>query len=135
LLSLIIPKITYTHDLLGLYNQLPTKLTDSIEKQYYCLNNKANTNDLAELELRISTKEETDDEIKEWEKKNPPKKKEYTIKAVLERNIDMFVTWRYMYEVKSDLEFYNYEHLLLSYIATSLRNHLEHVLKKSQGKE
>lgn len=118
------------HDLLSLYEVLPSNLRKEIEKNY----NKGRDDQKAkyptlvsEIHLALSSSEISDEELEEWDDNNP-KDIEHSIESMLTKHKNMFVTWRYIYEVESDdliVYYYPYSYLdLLCEVLSSLLTHL-----------
>jgi hypothetical protein len=119
--------IPRTHHLLSLYNDLPHDMRAAVEAQYEKTKPSIGNGKTIEFILEIECGPAFSEVIKEENDKtsNPPR--DHSLKSILERSSDAFVTWRYLHEggQEGELRTYSYEFGCLNAAAKSLRTIVE----------
>ena len=106
------------HDLPMLYERLPKKVRQSIEAQYDEFRSKEDPEDTAGVSVHIVSQVGTEPSFNR--RSGMPSMR---LEALLSRNADAFITWRYLFAhgpTKSGAPL-SFEYIRLSYLAKSLR--------------
>ena len=122
--------VSETHDLWSLYKSLPQNLKISIEALFGALLPR-DTSKTAELEVAVWVGKAPSHSPDGWDEKSPHSK-DVSVKAVLRRSSNAFITWRYLHEggVPGQYMVYRYEFIRLELIAQSLRKHIVELISR-----
>lgn len=111
------------HDLLELYSALPTKARESMERAFDELVNSASHEARAYASISVAKGAETSPAWPSY----PAEPKD--LESVLRRSKDVFVSWRYLFEVEipehETHQTHQFEYLLLDFACKVLRAHLK----------
>jgi hypothetical protein len=124
-----------THHLWTLYKTLPVSLKNIIERNYD-KQNPVDGNDSCALVVVVDTDLTDKDEFNKWKERKASPDTDNSLKGVLLRSSDAFVSWRYVHEQRNDpkLVELTYEYLRLDLIAHLLRDVAVKVLEKRLAK-
>jgi HEPN domain-containing protein len=114
-----------THHLWSLYRSLPQDLKTSIESKYESLHS-AQSIKTAELIVALWFGMSENDLNKKFDESRKTRSKDLSVKGVLLRSSDAFITWRYFHEKGADgkLGIFRYEFLRLGLIGRATRSHI-----------
>lgn len=125
--------VLQTHHLWTLYETLPASLRDIIERNYD-KQNPVGGNDSCALVVVVDTGLTDREEINKWTERKTSPDTDSSLKGVLLRSSDAFVSWRYVHEQRNDpkLVELTYEYMRLDLIAHLLRDVAVTVLTKQK---
>ncbi|MGH9908483.1 MAG: hypothetical protein ACRD8U_23220 [Pyrinomonadaceae bacterium] len=130
-------QVTAHHDLWALFKGLPKEIKDSVEQYYGSLGGPQGS-DIHTLTVKVSVGPFTKEQLAESDKEENGSAQDNSLKSVLKRSKDAFLTWRYFHEQgdRAAISVFHYEFHYLGAAAEAVRVHaceaLAHVRDREQ---